>query len=142
MPNRPSRPSIAPLLVLVLALAASACGSGAPLSPSDLALLTTTDSFSGTLAIGATAVHPFVGKTAGTITLTLTAVGPDSATRLGLGLGTWDGATCAVQLSTTDAAVTMAYQASISSPGNYCVSLTDPGTLTGDTTYTVQVAHP
>ena len=44
--------------LLVLALAASACGSGAPLSPSDLALLTTTDTFSGTLAVGAAAVHP------------------------------------------------------------------------------------
>lgn len=128
--------------LLVLALAASACGSGAPLSPSDLALLTTTDTFSGTLAVGAAAVHPFVGKTAGTITLTLTSVGPDSATQLGLGLGTWDGATCAVQVSTTDAAVSTAYQASISGPGNYCVSLTAPGTLTGDTTYTVQVTHP
>ena len=140
MLNRLSLPSMG--LLLALALAASPCGSGAPLSPSDLALLTTTDSFSGTLAVGATAVHPFVGKSAGTITSTLTAVGPDGATRLGLGLGTWDGATCAVQLSTTDAAVSTAYQASISGPGNYCVTLTAPGTLTGDTTYTVQVAHP
>ena len=97
---------------------------------------------SGALALGATAVHPFVGRSAGTITLTLTAVGPDGATRLGLGRGTWDGATCAVQPSTTDAAVTTAYQASISGPGNYCVSLTAPGTLTGETTYTVQVTHP
>ena len=140
MPIHLSRPSR--WLLLVLALAASACGSGAPLSPSDLALLTTTDTFSGTLAVGAAAVHPFVGKTAGTIPLTLPRVGPDSATRLGLGLGTWDGATCAVQVSTTDAAVSTAYQASISGPGNYCVSLTAPGTLTGDTTYTVQVTHP
>jgi hypothetical protein len=140
MPHCSSRLSC--LLPLVFALAASACGSGAPLSPSDLALLTTTDTFSGTLAVGATAVHPFVGKTAGTITLTITAIGPDSSTRLGLGLGAWDGASCTVQVSATDAAVSTPYQASISGPGNFCVSLAAPGTLVTDTTYTVQVTHP
>lgn len=140
MPIRPSPASI--WLPFVFALAASACGSGAPLSPSDLALLTVTETFSGTLAIGATAVHPFVGRAAGSIVLTLSAVGPGSATVLGLGMGSWNGTTCAVQVSTTEAVVGTAYQATISGAGNYCASLTDVGRLTEDATYALQVTHP
>ena len=103
-------------LLLAVALAASACG-GSPLSPSDLALLNITDTFSGTVAVGGTAVHPFVGTKGGNVTLTLTAVGPDAATLLGLGLGTWDGAACAIQISTNVGKLGEVYQASISAGG-------------------------
>lgn len=128
-------------LLLAVGLATPAC-AGNPLSPSDLALLTLTDTFSGAVAVGATAVHPFVGRAAGTVALTLSAVGPDSATLLGLGLGSWDGTACAVQISTTQARVGEVYQATISAAGNFCVSVADAGALLAEATYTVQVTHP
>lgn len=132
-------------LPLVVALAATGC-AGNPLSPSQLeelaALTTITETFSGTVASGATVVHTFAGKAGGTVSLTLTAVGPDAAALLGLGLGAWDGVACTVQISTTTARVGEAYQASVSSAGNYCVAISDVGASPPDTTYTVQVAHP
>lgn len=132
-------------LPLVTTLAAAGCG-GNPLSPTQLAelaaLTTITDTFSGTVAVGATVVHPFASKAGGAVTLTLTAVGPDSAALLGLGLGAWNGATCTVQISTTTAKAGEVYQTSVSGAGNYCVAVADAGTSPADTTYTVQVAHP
>ncbi|HUU33116.1 MAG TPA: hypothetical protein VMW48_03575 [Vicinamibacterales bacterium] len=132
-------------LPLVVALTASGC-AGNPLSPSQLeelaALTTITETFSGMVAAGAMVVHPFVGTAGGNVSLTLTAVGPDAAALLGLGVGTWDGADCTVQISTTQAAVGEVYQASLPSPGNYCVAVSDVGTSPPDTTYTVRVAHP
>ena len=128
-------------LAAVLALTTAACG-GSPLSPDELASLLTTESFSGPLAVGASAVHPFVGKGAGAVTLTMTALAPDNTLLLGLGLGNWDGTTCSVQISTTQGKVGTDYAATISSAGNFCVFVTDVGTLTADVTYTVQVRHP
>lgn len=132
-------------LPLSFALAAAACG-GNPLSPSQLeelaALTTITDTFSGTVAAGATSVHPFTSKAGGTVSLTLTAVGPDAAAVLGLGLGAWNGAACTVQISTTTAKAGEVYQASVAAAGNYCVAVSDVGTSPADTTYSVQVAHP
>ncbi|MEP7117135.1 MAG: hypothetical protein ABI880_06115 [Acidobacteriota bacterium] len=112
------------------------------MSPDELASLLTTDTFTGTLAIGATATHPFVVKRAGAVTLTLTALAPDNTAAVGLGLGSWDGTSCTVQISTDQAIVGTAYAASLSGAGNFCVVLIDLATLTEDASYTVQVQHP
>lgn len=140
------RPPRLPSWLLAVVLLASAGCAGSPLSPSQLeelaALTTITDTFSGAVAAGATVVHSFSGKAGGNVSLTLTAVAPDSAAVLGLGFGTWNGSACAVQVSTTLARLNEVYQASVAAAGNYCVAVSDVGTSPPGTTYTVQVAHP
>ncbi len=138
-------PHLPAWLLAVVLLGSAGCG-GSPLSPSQLeelaALTTITDTFSGAVATGASVVHPFVGKAGGNVTLTLTAVAPDSAALLGLGFGTWNGSACAVQVSTTLARLDEVYQTSLPAAGNYCVAISDVGTSPPGTTYTVRVAHP
>ena len=134
------------VLMGVMAVASAACGGGTPTSPTNqatsLPAVTTTDNYSGTLAIGESATHAFPAAGSGTISISVTALAPNSAVLMGLGVGIWDGATCQIQLSTNQAKLAETYQATISTAGNYCIVLGDAGNLVESTTYTVQVIHP
>ena len=131
-------------LAMAITIACAACGS--PLSPSQEAELAAanslTDTFSGTVGVAGQVTHPFVVRGGGAVSLTLTAIGPNSTTLISLGLGGWNGVTCAIQLSTPQARLSEVYQASVGSAGNYCLVVADTGTFTGDVTYAVQVVHP
>jgi hypothetical protein len=132
---------LAPLAVCVTL---AACGDdntpSTPTSPTPPG--TVTENFSGTLNQNGATTHPF-RTDAGTVTATLTAVSPDSATVLGLSLGTWNGAACQLVIANDRATQGTILVGLASASGNLCVRLYDAaGGLTQPTSYEVQVVHP
>lgn len=130
-------------LVLLASLAAWGCGDdSSPTSPTGPDPVYTTDTYTGTLNAGETGTHPFTARTGGSITITLTALSPNSTMLMGIGLGTWNGMACNVTLATSAATQGSAFNASATSAGNYCVTIYDIGNITEATNYTVTLTHP
>jgi hypothetical protein len=139
-----------PVLVAA-ALVVSACSSSSD-SSSALTTATTptatssTDTFSGTITQGGTAIHPFTVKTSGYSVLAgYTSLSPASVTALGMGIGTWDGSTCSLNVSQND--TSRAGNTALSGTaysGNFCIRVYDGGNITDNTvtvSYTLQVQH-
>jgi hypothetical protein len=133
------------LLAVAIVIVTTACGSSSstptipttPLNP-------ITETFAGTLNLNGAATYPFTVTTPGTITATLTTVGPDPTVSLGLSIGTWSGTTCSVgsglfQDQAVQGAVVVA---TVSAAGTLCLRVYDSGTLTAPATYSVDVVHP
>lgn len=130
-------------LPLVFALGTSACnGGGAGASPTAPTRPTTTETFSGTLAVGAIVIHAFPVSGAGTVRMIVTSLSPASTMQIGLGFGVWDDVNCALALVTNQARANQLFEASVAVAANYCVSLGDAGNFTDTTTYTIRVEHP
>jgi hypothetical protein len=132
------------LLVASLCLFATAgCGSNstttAATSPT---VARTTDTFSGTVAVGGSDVHSFTVAVTGTVDATLTAVTP--AIVMGLSLGTTlDGRCAALAGGSTQTVAGSATQLSgIVTPGTLCVDVYDAGFQSTPASYTVTVTHP
>lgn len=115
-----------------------ACG-GSPSSPSN----STTDPFSGTLKANSAAYFgPFTVTKEGTVTITATALSPQSSVAIGLGLGQFVGNTCVIQVNEPGFYVNQPVGFNGISAGQYCASIFDIGYLTQDNTFTVTVTHP
>jgi len=105
---------------------------------------TTTETFSGTLGVGATTFYPFTVAQTGTVTVTLVSIGGDqvpSTVQVRLGIGTPDDVACnatASSIANTSAPSVTASEA----PGSYCANITDVGNLFGTATFTVNITHP
>ncbi|HEY7292520.1 MAG TPA: hypothetical protein VH583_21975 [Vicinamibacterales bacterium] len=113
---------------------------GSPSSPSNN---TSTDTFSGSLAPSGSLIFTFPVATAGNVAVTLTAVSPAATGPLALGMGPSSNGTCTIATSTGGATAGANPQLSATeNPGNYCVQVSDPGSLTTTSTVTVTVAHP
>ncbi len=103
------------------------------------------DSFSGTVQVGASDMHPFTVTTSSQpVLVTHTAAGPPSTIFMGVGVGapTTDGlcslltnAAVVVQASST------AQLSGTISAGTYCVAVFDVGNQTGPVDYAVTVSH-
>jgi hypothetical protein len=105
---------------------------------------TTTDTFNGALAPNGALVFTFSVATAGSVAVTLTAVSPATTGPLGLGVGqqSSDG-NCTIASSTSGATAAGSPQLSATeNPGNYCVKVSDAGSLMTTSTVTVTVTHP
>jgi hypothetical protein len=126
--------------VLALIFGASACGSNSSsTSPSN----TTTETFSGTVAIHGSDTHNFTVNTAGEVDVTLTAAGPPSTIVMGVAIGTPSGSSCAAISGGSDAASagTSPQVTGIVTPGVLCVEVYDLGNATAPVSYTVTVKH-
>ena len=128
------------LLALILAPLVAGCGS--PASPtvtttttttttstSTTAYTTATETYDGSLITGGSNVYTFQA-TPGLITVTMVTLTPSNLLpAIGLGLGTWDGTTCNLVVSTTAAIVgtQLFATASIAStpPAAFCVRVWD-----------------
>src|SRR4029077_14194784 len=117
--------------LVALLSAVSACGGG----DSSTSALTTpstlvTESFTGTVAVGATDFHTFsVSSSGGAINVTLTAAGPPPTIYMGIGVGTPSASTCALLNSgsaVAPAGISPQLSGTLSS-GTYCVSVFDVG---------------
>ena len=97
--------------------------------------------FAATLTVNGAQMKQFSTTGRGTVTVTLTAVGPDSTTVIGLGLGTWNGASCQI-VCDEQAAQGASLVCNASGVGNLCVRVYDPGTLTAPVTFSVDITHP
>jgi hypothetical protein len=133
-----------------MALAAAGCSSGgtslpASATPAPAATpVATTETFTGTVAVGGNDVHPFTVATSNlNLSVTLTAAGPPSTIFMGLGVGTYSGTTCSLLSSgaTTAQAGTAAQLSGTITAGAYCVAVFDVGNLSAPITYTAVVTH-
>jgi hypothetical protein len=100
-----------------------------------------TDTFSGTLTVNGGVTHAFGVQTGGRVTITLTTLTPDDAI-IGLSLGTWNGAACAIGIANDSAAKGAVVIGNVSGLGNLCVRVYDAGSLARSTSYEVEVVHP
>lgn len=130
------------LLATLLAVSAAACSDDPITAPTPGPPVT--DTFTGTLTTNGAVTHPFDATSAGTITATLTSVAPDSAQKVGLSLGTWNGTVCHAILTNDQATQAFALTGTTTSRAALCVRLYDAGNIPSDTevTYTVTVVHP
>ena len=103
-----------------------------------------TDTFTGTLSVNSAQSFPFAVTAGGTVSATLASVAPDATLVIGLSLGTWNGANCAIVLSNDAALQGNTITGTASNAGNLCVRIYDVGhvTATAPVSYTVSVSHP
>jgi hypothetical protein len=128
--------------VLLLAAAASACGSSTPTPITPTTPSTIQETFNGTLTKSAGATHPFAVSRSGAVTAVLTSIAPDSTLVVGLSLGTWNGTACQAVLAKDNATQGSSLLGSASTVGNLCVRIYDVGNLVGSITYQIDVVHP
>lgn len=131
-------------LMLGALLSTVACGDDAPLPTSSdpTPRPTITETFSGTLNRNGAATHTFLAEASGTVIATLTTLSPESATAIGLSLGTWNGTACQLVIANTDAAEGAVLLGTASSAGNLCLFVQDVGKFADTASYEVSVVHP
>jgi hypothetical protein len=128
----------------IAALAAATAGCQQVETPTAPTTGPYTDTFASQLGVRGTAARTFVVSTTGTVSVTLTSIGPPSTVAVGLGLGipTPTGNGCSLNQSVVATASASPQIAVTADGGNYCVRLIDVGNLTGDVTFSVSVLHP
>jgi hypothetical protein len=143
--TRMSRPMVRGFAVMfALALIGPACGGSTPVTPTTptTPVEMFTDTFEGTIAQGASAIHQFSAKAAGTVTATLTAVGPLSTMAIGVDIGVWDGNSCTSVIVNPNAKQSSQLIGTASAPVNLCIKVYDVGNIVDSATYSVMVVHP
>jgi len=134
------------LAVLATAALSGACDedtpTDTPTTPTNPAIITET--FAGAVNPNGAVTHSFTTEAAGTVTASLVAIGPDSATRIGLSIGTWNGLSCAINcgVANDNAAQGVTVTGSASALGSFCVRIYDIGQLAGNISYEIRVTHP
>ncbi len=133
------------LLVVVTALTIWACDDAGttttPTTPTTTPQ-TTTETFEGDLNPNGAKTFPFNAQAAGTITATLTSLGPDSTLKIGMSLGTWNGSACQIVLANDNAVQGSVVTGTASSAGSLCVRVYDVGDLVEPIAFVVTVIHP
>ena len=138
---------------VLCALAALASGCGDTVTAPTETPTPITETFEGTLNPAGTVVHSVVAAlTGGSITATLTVVGPDATKTIGFSLGTLNPTTnvCTVVFDNPAALPGAVFNATASTAGFYCARVYDNGSVAAAAadgsatafTYKVTVAHP
>ena len=136
------------LLVPVLGLAAACGGSNnanlptGPSTPPTPITLT----FSGTLSRNSAYTHPFSVTDAGDVSVFLITsadtVNPaNNAIPLGVSLGTWNGASCAIVIANDKVSPGSYISGRATAAGNLCVRVYDVGFVPGSSTYELLIDH-
>jgi hypothetical protein len=136
------------LLVPVLGLAA-ACGSSDTTIPTGPSTNPTpiTVTFSGTLTRNSAYTHPFAVTDAGDVSVFLIASADtrdpgNNAIPLGVSLGTWNGAACAIVIANDNVAPGSSISGRATAAGNLCVRVYDVGFVpASSTTYELLIDH-
>lgn len=131
------------LAVAVLGIAAG-CGDDATTPTAPTTPTAVTETFSGTVGRNSAALHSFSTGSSGTVTATLSALGPDSTALVGMSLGTWNGSACAVVIDKVDATQSTIMTGGVSANGFLCVRIYDVGNITAAEpfSYEIVVVHP
>jgi hypothetical protein len=122
----------------VLALATAGCDD-ASTATSPTVTSPVTETFTGQFFPGGTAARAFTAASSGTVSITLTQIGPPADVTVGLGVGIpqSDGAGCYLTETVSAGAgsqLTVAVEA-----GTYCVRLFDTGALTSQVAFSVTI---
>ncbi len=93
----------------------------------------------GNVKTGGTVSFPFTVVNPGRIRSRSPNWPPSARLPMGIAMGFWDAATstCAEQLRTTAATINVAFAATPSSPGEYCVGIFDTGNVQVSTDFTL-----
>jgi len=136
------------LLVPCIGLAA-ACGSdnSTPVTTPTPLPTVVTETFSGTLLKNAAYTHPFSVMDAGTVAVFLITsadgANPDNnAIPIGVSLGTWNGASCAIVIANDNVSPGSSISGQATAAGNLCVRVYDVGFVPSTATYELLVDHP
>lgn len=105
-----------------------------------------TEIFQGTLDAKGSAFFTFVIGNPDPVRITLASLtmpstGASVTASVKLGFGVPDGTTCNPTFSTTTTAALVAQYFEVASPGNYCVIVSDPGTMTTSLNFAVRIIH-
>jgi hypothetical protein len=130
------------LLFACLIGATAACGDNTtPTTPTQPILFT--EVFAGTLSPSGGQTFTFISQASGRITATVTALGPDSTSILGISLGTLaTGGACQAIIALDKATQQSAIVGAAGSAGNLCARVYDPGVLVQTLTFELTVVHP
>jgi len=133
----------------------AACGSDANSTPTGPTTLPTvlTETFSGTLVKNAAYTHPFAVADAGDVSVFLItsadATHPDNnSIPIGVSLGTWNGASCAIVIANDNVTPVNAdnpaagkLSGRATAAGNLCVRVYDVGFVPGSSNYELLIDH-
>ena len=132
------------LAILALALAAGACdddnNNNIPTAPTPPPSVTET--FADSIGRNGARTHNFSTGASGAVTITLTALAPDSTLLVGFSLGTWNGANCQLVITNDAATQGTVITGGVSSLGSLCVRIYDVGNITDPISYEITVVHP
>ena len=137
------------VLGLVLALFSSAgCLFGNDTtSPADYTIVSpVTEVFQGTLNAKGSTFYSFVVGNPDPVRVTLASLtnpttGAAVTTNVKLGFGVPDGTTCGTTFTTTTTAALTSQYLQVTTPGTYCVILSDPGTVTTSLAFAIRIIH-
>jgi hypothetical protein len=122
-------------------IALSSCGDDSPTittpTPNPV-----TETFTGTLTVNGGVTHSFSATTAGSVTATLTNIGPDESPTVGVSLGTWNGSACAIVIRQDLAVRSSVLFGTVNQAGQLCVSIYDVGRIASPQDYEITVVHP
>ena len=129
-------------LGLAALLAASCDDASTATSPTTTSPVTET--FAGQISPGGSAARSIASASSGTISITLTQIGPpaDIAVGLGVGIPQSDGAGCYLTQSTVTGASSTPQITAAVEAGAYCLRLFDMGALTAPVAFSVTIVRP
>jgi hypothetical protein len=130
-------------LMALFALAAAGCDD-ASTATSPTVTSPVTETFSGQFFPGGSAARAFTAASAGTVSITLTQIGPpaDAVVGLGVGIPQSTGTGCLLtQTIQTGASSSPQLTVSVDA-GTYCVRLYDTGTLAATVAFSVTIVRP
>jgi len=144
------KPSALAILVLLL-LVGAACNSDNPVAPitppTPPPVPTTTEMFTGQLALGGVSCHFFEVAQIGAAEMSITSLTPLETLTLGLGVGLPDEAAetgCTLIVTDTSVRKDETFLATLGTLGSNCVCVFDVGNIFEDVTitYTLDIEHP
>ena len=136
------------LLLIPLLAAVAACGGNKdpflPTGPSTLPTVLT-ETFSGTLTRNSAYTHPFSVTDSGDVSVFLItsvdARDANSSIPIGVSLGTWNGASCAIVIANDNVAPGSSITGRATAAGNLCVRVYDVGFVPAASTYELLIDH-
>ena len=132
------------LLIVSLAIGASACSGLIDDLPTTPDPVITTETFNGTLTVNGSQTHPVFTSATGTVTATLTSLGEAAPSKVGFSMGTLSQlGVCTVVLKNDNTTVTSVLTGTVATlQGTLCVSVYDTGALSEPVDYVFTVSHP
>jgi hypothetical protein len=144
MTNRARTTSgLAASLVAALALSAMACKDAAS-ATSPTATSPVTETFSGQFVPGGSAARAFTAASSGTVSLTLTQIGPPADVVVGFGVGIpqANGSGCYLTQTMQAGASTVPQITATVDAGTYCLRLYDTGAMVSPVAFSVTIVRP
>jgi len=135
-----SSASLVRTLVLIVPLAVAVSGCGDTTDPITIPTpIEVTESFSGTVGQGGSSYH-VVNARVGTVTLTMTAIGPDPSATVGMSIGVLNQIACTSVMENPTARVGSQLVGTATGLTTLCVRMYDPGSFASENTLSYEIA--